>query len=203
MGVCRVAEGDGTICSAREGPSAGRSSPSSSQRDREDGEREDRDSSYRLPLAAPCSRRPLHHHSIALYTQSRERGGGEQGGQGCCLPFHCPSPQGLTLSPLGPGAPRSPCEEGEMLQGCTAGSGQHLPIPRGASFSPQLLGPQSPLPCPHAPPGSQASPVGEKRGVVRKGPRSGCSWGRGVLTAGPRSPSGPGRPSSPCKKERM
>lgn len=30
------------------------------------------------------------------------------------------------MSPLGPGAPRSPCEEGEMLQRCPAGSRQHL-----------------------------------------------------------------------------
>lgn len=126
MGVCRVAEGEGTICSAREDPSAGKSSSSSSQRDRNNGERKDRDSSYRFPLAALYSRRPLHHHSITLYTQSRERGGGE-GDQGCCLPSHCPLPQGLTLSPLGPGAPRSPYEEGEMLQRCTAGSTQHLP----------------------------------------------------------------------------
>lgn len=41
------------------------------ERDITEGDREDGDSSYRLPLAAPHSGRPLHHHSIALHTRER------------------------------------------------------------------------------------------------------------------------------------
>lgn len=70
------------------------------------------------------------------------------GGQRCCPPSRCPPPQGLTLSPLGPGAPASPCEEGEMVRHCKdaqwgAGSTSlETPIPGGVPFSP----PSSPAP---------------------------------------------------------
>lgn len=71
MGVCRVAEEEGRICSAREGTPAGKALPRGTGR----MGRVRLDSSYRLPLAAPCSRWPLHHHSVTLYTQSRQRWG--------------------------------------------------------------------------------------------------------------------------------
>lgn len=179
-------------------------------KDRQDGDREDGDSSYRLPLAAPCSSRPLHHHSITLHTRRTEVGV-RRGASAAVLPPTAPCPGDSPCLLWAPGPQHLPArkKDGEMLQGCAVGAGEGAVPPWGPQSPgvhcspPGISSPQGPLPCPHAPPGSQASPVGERRGVVREDPSRGCSQGRGVLTTGPRSPSGPGRPSSPCEKKGM
>lgn len=77
------------------------------RRDNAEADREDGDSSYRLPLATPCSGGPLHHHSVALHTRTREvevSGGGTALLPSLLLPpaprdspclLWAPGPQGL------------------------------------------------------------------------------------------------------------
>lgn len=234
------------MCSARKGPSAAKSSPSSSGRQQwggpvlchsgwgvqdqtcragscwgggctggplpvgtrrdTEGDREPGDSSYRLPFAAPRSGRPLRHHGVALRARSRELGV-SKGDSAAAPPSRCPPPQGLTLSPLGPGAPTSPCKE-ERVRCCTdahrgAGSTSlETPIPEGPSFTPPhwFSSPQGPLPCLHAPPGSQASPAGQRR-VVREGLGWGCSQGWGDLPPGHDLLLAPGAHLHPARRK--
>lgn len=79
----------------------------------------------------------------------------------------------VSFGPWGPSISLRGRRNGETLQGCTAGSRKHLsehPIPRDSSLWGCIIHPpwisslQGPLPCPHAPHGSQASPVGDKSG---------------------------------------
>lgn len=76
-------------------------------------------------------------------------------------------------------------------------------ISGGASFAPPA--PVSPAPrvpylVPTLPPVPRQA-LQEKGGGGQRVARPGVQLGRGVFTAGPRSPSGPGRPSSPCEKK--
>lgn len=138
---------------------------------------------YRLPLAAPRPGGPLHHDGVTLGEIW-----GEQGGDTAplCPTTTPPQPRGLTLSPLGPMAPTSPCGDGAAR--CHEdGRGQHLP----GGFPPPPGSPD-PLPCPHAPLGPPASPVGQRRGFFFSG-------GRDTQPGGQRAVGTYRRPAVACQ----
>lgn len=172
-----MAEGERTIYSAREGPSE-KAPPALPRGTGKTGRGRIGTALTGSPLLPRTPGGPSTTR-VSPCTPKAEREVGVRRGArapACLLIAPCPKDLPCLLWVLGPqGLPVRKvrcCKDAQQGAGSTS---LGTPIPGGASFSPQLLIPQSPLPCPHALRGSQARPVGEKRGMARKGPGSGCS----------------------------